>query len=77
MNIILNPLPWIARKTETISIVIVHTPAASMRYAATACIITGGWASCRHAISRMTLRRLMTVPLTISSASGIKTRGHG
>jgi hypothetical protein len=77
MNMYISPIPWNARKTETASIVIVPTPAVSMPYVATACIITGGVASCRHATSLIMLKKPMTVPLIISSVYGKKTRGHG
>jgi len=77
MNMYLNPIPWNVTKTETASIVIVHTLAASMPYAATACIITGGVDSCRPAIFRKMQKRPMTDLLTISSVYGKKTKDHG
>jgi hypothetical protein len=77
MNMHISPIPWIVRKTETTSTVIVHTPAASMPFAATACIITAGAVSYRPAISLIMLKRPTTVPLTILSVYGKKTVDHG
>jgi hypothetical protein len=77
MNMFLNLIPWNVTKTETTSIVIVPTPATDMPYAVTACIITGGVASCLPAISRIMLKKPTTVPLIISSVSGKKTEDHG